>query len=174
MAVPGFAPTCRVAVSQNVGSAIGGDFAEMFFARSPDSRCVKCITLEPGGVTIFNSIALIHPGSNRVLTEFESSDESSQLSAELRGGPLLLGAAAAAAAAEKERPDFHRPLPIPPALFDRLVTFESALSALVELLTFSRVVRLKHRLSPPFAAFRRGAAVAALPSNAFHRRPDQT
>ena len=25
------------------------------------SRCVKCITLEPGGVIIFNSIALIHP-----------------------------------------------------------------------------------------------------------------
>ena len=25
------------------------------------SWCVKCITLEPGGVTIFNSIALIHP-----------------------------------------------------------------------------------------------------------------
>ena len=30
-------------------------------ASTSSAQCVKCITLEPGGVTVFNSIALIHP-----------------------------------------------------------------------------------------------------------------
>ena len=57
------------------------------------SRCVKCITLEPGGVTIFNSIALIHPARTGLAMD-RSRTHSGPASSHwvfLRGAPGAIG-----------------------------------------------------------------------------------
>ena len=48
--------------SQRAAAVVPGGQCEIVrLEKEMRERCVKCITLEPDGVTIFNSIALIHP-----------------------------------------------------------------------------------------------------------------